>query len=54
MSRVIDLTVPLKDGMRGVTFETVKELEKDGWNARMLHLYSHAGTHMDAPPFRCE
>jgi kynurenine formamidase len=49
MSRVIDLTVPLKDGMRGVTFETFKVLEKDGWNARMLHLYSHAGTHMDAP-----
>jgi kynurenine formamidase len=49
MSRVIDLTVPLKNGMRGVTFETFKELEKDGWNARMLHLYSHAGTHMDAP-----
>ncbi len=49
MSRVIDLTVPLKDGMRGVSFETFKELEKDGWNARMLHLYSHAGTHMDAP-----
>jgi len=49
MSRVIDLTVSLKDGMRGVTFETFKELEKDGWNARMLHLYSHAGTHMDAP-----
>ncbi len=49
MSRVIDLTVSMKDGMRGVTFETFKELEKDGWNARMLHLYSHAGTHMDAP-----
>ncbi|HET6488283.1 MAG TPA: cyclase family protein [Syntrophales bacterium] len=49
MSRVIDLTVSLKDGMRGVTFEAFKELEKDGWNARMLHLYSHAGTHMDAP-----
>ncbi len=49
MPRVIDLTVALKDGMRGVAFETFKELEKDGWNARMLHLYSHAGTHMDAP-----
>lgn len=22
---------------------------KDEWNATMLHLYSHAGTHMDAP-----
>ena len=39
----------MKDGMRGVTFEAFKVLEKDGWNARMLHLYSHAGTHMDAP-----
>nr|MCU0531267.1 cyclase family protein [Syntrophales bacterium] len=49
MSRIIDLTVTLKEGMRGVTFEAFKVLEKDGWNARMLHLYSHAGTHMDAP-----
>ena len=49
MSRIIDLTVSMKDGMRGITFETFKVLEKDGWNARMLHLYSHAGTHMDAP-----
>ena len=47
--RIIDLTVSMKDGMRGVTFEAFKVLEKDGWNARMLHLYSHAGTHMDAP-----
>ena len=49
MPRIIDLTVSMKDGMRGVTFEAFKVLEKDGWNARMLHLYSHAGTHMDAP-----
>ena len=49
MSRIIDLTVSMKDGMRGVTFEAFKVLEKDGWNARMLHLYSHAGTHVDAP-----
>ena len=47
--RIIDLTVALKQGMRGVGFETFKVLEKDGWNARMLHLYSHAGTHVDAP-----
>ncbi|HTZ38796.1 MAG TPA: cyclase family protein [Syntrophales bacterium] len=47
--RIIDLTVSLKEGMRGVSFEAFKILEKDGWNARMLHLYSHAGTHMDAP-----
>jgi kynurenine formamidase len=34
--------------MRGVEFETAKTVERDGWNARTLHLYSHAGTHMDA------
>jgi kynurenine formamidase len=49
MPRIIDLTVTLKEGMRGVSYEPFKVLEKDGWNARMLHLYSHAGTHMDAP-----
>jgi kynurenine formamidase len=46
---IIDLTMPLKPGMRGVTFETAKTVENDGWNAKTLHLYSHAGTHMDAP-----
>ncbi len=35
--------------MRGVDFEPAKTLSKDGWNAKTLHLYSHAGTHMDAP-----
>ena len=45
---IIDLTLTLRDGMRGVTFETARTVERDGWNARTLHLYSHAGTHMDA------
>jgi len=49
MMRIIDLTLTLGNGMRGVEFETVKTVERDGWNARTLHLYSHAGTHMDAP-----
>jgi len=49
MSRVIDLTLPLKSGARGVEIETARILEKDGWNAKILHLYSHAATHMDAP-----
>ena len=47
--RIIDLTLTLRDGMRGVSFEQARTVERDGWNARMLHLYSHAGTHMDAP-----
>jgi len=49
MSRIIDLTLTLKSGMRGVTFEPARVLEKDGWNATTLSLYSHSGTHMDAP-----
>ena len=48
MTRLIDLTLRMKDGMRGVTFETAKTVEREGWNTRTLHLYSHAGTHMDA------
>jgi len=46
--RLIDLTLTLRHGMRGVEFETARTVERDGWNARMLHLFSHAGTHMDA------
>ena len=45
---VVDLTLTLRHGMRGVEFETTKIFDRDGWNARTLHLYSHAGTHMDA------
>ena len=49
MPRVIDLTLTLKPGMRGVVFEPARVLERDGWNATTLGLYSHCGTHMDAP-----
>ena len=48
MPRLIDLSQTLRAGMRGVTWETAATLEREGWNARTLHLYSHAGTHMDA------
>jgi kynurenine formamidase len=47
--KITDLTLTYQEGMRGVSFETAKTKEVDGWNARTLHLYSHAGTHMDAP-----
>ena len=50
MPRIIDLTLPLESGLRGVAVEPARTLEKDGWNATALHLYSHCGTHMDAPP----
>ena len=47
--RVIDLTLTYEEGMRGVSFDVARTKDVDGWNARTLHLYSHAGTHMDAP-----
>jgi kynurenine formamidase len=49
MPKYIDLTLTYHAGMPGVSFDTARTLEKDGWNAKTLHLYSHAGTHMDAP-----
>ncbi len=49
MNLPIDLTLPYTSNMPGVAIEMAKTLEQDGWNARTLHLYSHAGTHMDAP-----
>ena len=45
----IDLTLPLTRGMRGYDFENSHTIEEHGWNASTLHIYSHAGTHMDAP-----
>ena len=49
MKRIVDLTLPLEPGMRGVALEPAMTLETDGWNATQLNLYSHCGTHMDAP-----
>lgn len=49
MARIIDLTLTVRHGMRGVEFEKLHTVNEHGWNSRMLHLYSHAGTHMDAP-----
>lgn len=49
MSRIIDLTLSLDSRMRGIEIEPARTLEKHGWNATTLHLYSHCGTHMDAP-----
>ena len=48
MSRLIDLTLTLQSGMRGVEFEQNTTVAEQGWNTKTLHLYSHCGTHMDA------
>jgi len=47
--RVIDLSLEIDEKMRGVSIRTAKTLSADGWNATHLFLYSHSGTHMDAP-----
>ncbi|MEO0733055.1 MAG: cyclase family protein [Bacteroidota bacterium] len=44
-----DLTRTYDASVAGYTWETAREINRDGWNARWLRLYSHAGTHMDAP-----
>lgn len=47
--RVVDLSLPLHHGMRGVSTEQNTTIATVGYNTTNLHLYSHAGTHMDAP-----
>lgn len=49
MPRLIDLTLPLGPGCRGVEVREKFRLDRDGWNAATWELYSHAGTHVDAP-----
>lgn len=46
---LIDLTRTLSEEVPRVTVEQLKTTAVDGWNTSMLHLYSHCGTHMDAP-----
>lgn len=47
--RIVDLTLPIDGEMPGVEIRAAKQLDSDGWNATTLSLYSHCGTHMDAP-----
>ena len=47
--RIIDLSLPISKDMPGVDISVARQLDRDGWNATTLSLYSHCGTHMDAP-----
>lgn len=47
--KIIDLTLTINRKMAGVAIDSSKTLAEDGWNATTLHLYSHSGTHIDAP-----
>jgi kynurenine formamidase len=49
MPRVVDLSLTLRPGMRGVSIDPQSSTADRGWNTTLLHLYSHAGTHLDAP-----
>lgn len=49
MSQIIDLTLTAYHGLRGVEIFSHTSVAKEGFNTTNLHLYSHAGTHLDAP-----
>ena len=46
---LIELTRRISEELPRVSLEQLKTTAEDGWNTSMLHLYSHCGTHMDAP-----
>ncbi len=46
---IVDLSLTMTPQLRGIAWDTANTIKDDGWNARTLHLYSHATTHMDAP-----
>ncbi len=47
--RLIDLTIAAYHGMRGVEIAPNTSIAKEGFTTTQLKLYSHAGTHADAP-----
>ena len=47
--RLIDLSHTISPAMAGVQIQATHTLDKDGWNATTLMLFSHSGTHVDAP-----
>jgi predicted dehydrogenase/kynurenine formamidase len=48
-SRIVDLSRGVDQTLPGVTISVARTIAQDGWNATTLSLYSHCGTHMDAP-----
>ncbi len=47
--RFIDLSLPIDAALPNASVTPARTLAGDGWNATTLTLYSHCGTHMDAP-----
>lgn len=55
LMKIVDLTHLIKEGMpvfpgtESPVLEAANTLERDGFREKKLHMYSHTGTHMDAP-----
>jgi kynurenine formamidase len=47
--RIVDLSLPIDNHLRGVQITPFSTISGKGWNTTTLSLYSHCGTHMDAP-----
>jgi predicted dehydrogenase/kynurenine formamidase len=47
--RIVDLSLPIDNNLRGVKITQFTNIAEKGWNSTTLSLYSHCGTHMDAP-----
>ncbi|MCX7024506.1 MAG: cyclase family protein [Spirochaetes bacterium] len=53
--RVIDLSHPIEEGMpvypgtEGPSIRQATTIERDGFAEKLISLYSHTGTHLDAP-----
>ncbi|TWT43111.1 cyclase family protein [Botrimarina hoheduenensis] len=47
--RIVDLSRGIDADLPGAKVDPAKRLAVDGWNATTLTLYSHCGTHIDAP-----
>ncbi|MEL6922791.1 MAG: cyclase family protein [Bacteroidota bacterium] len=47
--KIIDLSLTYNQDISGYSDEQATTKTKDGWNAKWLRIYSHSGTHMDAP-----
>jgi predicted dehydrogenase/kynurenine formamidase len=47
--RYFDLSLPIDENMPRAGVTEFKRIDRDGYNATTITLYSHCGTHMDAP-----
>lgn len=49
LTHVVDGTIPVYPGCEAPSLSPATTLETDGFRETLLHLFSHTGTHMDAP-----